>query len=626
MTTSRLGLRILGGVLFLGGSAAVAQTPSVEDLLKIRPKNNSVAYATPLESEYSNCKVEVIKGEGNGSGYLLRDAHNQPLRRFFDTNGDRYIDVWSYFQDGKEVYREIDSNFNRKADQFRWMGQAGMKHGLDNDEDGRIDQWKAISPEEVSQELLQAVITRDFERLKALQINDDDIKTLQLPNSEAARIREKLAQTRDKFQKTAAALTALGEKTQWMHLETGAPQCIPADAIGGPIDMIRYKSGTILYANEGKHDFLQTGEMILVGRAWKLVTGPTAGYATADEETPRRNDGSETIEVNAKTQPLLNKLREVDEKGASATDAASAVRYNLDRAAVLEQLAAVCEKEADKENWLKQQADCLSSAAQGQPSKDNIAYSKLIELRDRIVKNGTPKLAGYVTFREMSAEYAIKLSGPAGVNAKTQAEWRERLKKFWETYPSADDAPDALLQLGMVSEFTGLETEAKNWYETLAKQFPQSKMAKKARGAIRRLDSEGQAFELAGNQLGSGKPFDIKQLQGRPVVVYYWASWNGQCLNDFAKIKAIQNVLGSKSIELVCVNLDNNQADAVNFLSKNVVTGHHLFDAGALDSGLAESYGVMVLPNMFLIGKDGKVVSRTVQAAGLEEEIKKLDK
>jgi hypothetical protein len=31
----------------------------------------------------------------------------------------------------------------------------------------------------------------------------------------------------------------------------------------------------------------------------------------------------------------------------------------------------------------------------------------------------------------------------------------------------------------------------------------------------------------------------------------------------------------------------------------------------------------MMLPNLFLVGKDGKVVSRTLQPNGVEEEIKK---
>jgi hypothetical protein len=51
--------------------------------------------------------------------------------------------------------------------------------------------------------------------------------------------------------------------------------------------------------------------------------------------------------------------------------------------------------------------------------------------------------------------------------------------------------------------------------------------------------------------------------------------------------------------------------------------GTHLFLAGGLESPLATQYGILGLPNLFLIGKDGKVVSRTVQITTLETEIQK---
>jgi hypothetical protein len=108
------------------------------------------------------------------------------------------------------------------------------------------------------------------------------------------------------------------------------------------------------------------------------------------------------------------------------------------------------------------------------------------------------------------------------------------------------------------------------------------------------------------------------------VIVYYWASWNNACLSDFTKIKTLQTAFASRGLELVCVNLDNNQADAINFLNRTPVQGIHLYEAGALESPLAVNYGIMVLPNLFLVGKDGKVVSRSIQVGGLEEEIKKL--
>lgn len=630
MVRSRLGVKLLGTLCLLGVTASTwAAGPTPEDLLKIRPKLDGIELSNPTEAEIPHLKVEVVKSE-KGSGYLLRDAQGRPVRRFFDTDGDRYIDVWSYFLDGQEVYREIDSNGNRKADQFRWFNSAGSKIGLDLNEDGRIDRWEQISPEEVSQEILQAVIHRDLARLQALLLTDSDLRELQLPNAEVVRLKERLSAVPEKFNSTVAALIGLSAKTQWMHVEFLPPQCVPADALGSGRDLYRYKNGTILYQNNGKADFLQTGELILVGRAWKLVDAPLPGHAPLEERHPDGGlpAGQDIVQIPEAIRPLLDKLREVDEsiKNDNLSDPAAAVRYNLARAAVLEQIIAKTEQPAAQENWIKQLADCYSAAAQNSTENDGSAHRRLSELRQRVAKVGSSKLAGYVAYREISAEYTRKLMGKNVDVAKVQEEWRERLKEFVTEFPSAEDAPDALLQLGMASEFMGKEAEARNWYAKLAKEYPSSPLAKKGQGSLDRLDLEGKVLELSGPMLGTQRPFDIQQLAGKVVIVYYWASWNGQCADDFAKLQTLVQNYKSQGLELVCVNLDNAQAEAVQFLQRHRIDATHLFQPGAMDSPLAVRYGILVLPNVFLVGRDGKVVSRSVQVAGLEDEIKKLIK
>src|SRR5262249_30555005 len=153
--------------------------------------------------EQSGCTVKLVKGPGKASGWMLLDPKGQPLRRFFDTNGDGKIDVWSYFRDGVEVYREIDTNFNGKPDQYRWLNSGGSRWGVEENK-GRpeyhIDTWKAITPEEVSQEVLQAIITKDYARLARLLISDADIKALELPAAEASRLAELRKGAQAKFQ------------------------------------------------------------------------------------------------------------------------------------------------------------------------------------------------------------------------------------------------------------------------------------------------------------------------------------------------------------------------------------------------------------------------------------------
>jgi hypothetical protein len=626
MAQGRIRAKLAVGCLLAWGGTAAAQKGQVsaDDILRYRPKQDGVTVTTPTGAEAGACKVEVVKGANNTSAWLLTDGQGRMVRRFADTKGDGKVDTYSYYLDGQEVYREIDTDGNRAADQFRWFGAQGMRWGVDVNQDGRIDGWQQISAEEVSQEIMRAVITRDPARLQALALRDEEIKALQLPAAEATRLRDSVSQIGSRFQAVLAKSGTISDKARWLHLETQAPQCIPADAAGGKYELIRYRSGTIVYESGGKAELMQTGEMIQVGRAWRIVTAPTPG--AAEPEGVAGGDGGGIV-FTKELEPLIEKLREIDAHAPKPTDTpAAVVRYNLERATVLERIAAQL-RGKDAEQWVRQMADCLSAAAQSSPQGDNVAYRRLAQLRDQAVKAqpGSP-LAGYITFREMSAEYASQLAKPDQKDlAKVQDAWRDKLKKFVEEFPTADDTPDAILQLAMVSEFSNKETEAKNWYEMLARNHTSHPLARKAQGALRRLNLDGQPLELAGPTLAENRPFDIRSLAGKVVVVYYWASWNQQCAADFFKLKTLMNTHGSKGLEVVCVNLDNTPAEAMTYLQKTPTPGTHVNQPpGGLDSPLAVNYGVMVLPNLFLVGRDGKVVSHTIQMSGLEDEIKKL--
>jgi hypothetical protein len=624
MAKARTGAWLVAGWLLAGGGAAPAwAAPTVSMMLAYRPKQNGIVYSTPTPQEQELCKVERVSGQRHGSGWLLRDSQGRPLRRFFDSRYDGVsktgIDVWAYYLEGVEVYREADTKFTGVVDEYRWLNAGGMKWGVDVNGDGKIDFWKMISAEEASQEILQAVITNDFDRLKALWITDGDIKALELSAAETTRIRELQKQAQAKFQDTVAKLK-LGPQARWERLEATAPQCLPKDQTGMSRDLIKYVRSTILYENSGKHDWMQTGELIQVGMAWRLVDAPSAGVA----EGPLTADNPATDPV---LQPLLDELRKLDAEPPKGTDAPGSnpavMQYNLKRATLLQKIIAKVSKSEDREQWIRQLADSLSAAAQTSPDKDRSAYERLLQLEKETVKSnpGSP-LAAYVSFREMSADYAGKLINPGPEFTKVQEQWVARLSKFVQEYPNGEDTADALLQLGMVSEFLGKEIEAKKWYQQLAGATAAEKkpLADKAAGALRRLDLEGKPMELAAATL-DGKKFDVAALHNKAVVVYYWATWNQQSVGDFARLKLLLNTYGSKGLELICVNLDNGPPEAGSALDR---PGVQLFAPGGLDSPLATQYGIMVLPNMFLVGKDGKVVSRTVQLANLEDEIKKL--
>ena len=109
------------------------------------------------------------------TAWVVRNGRGETLRRFADTNGDNVVDLWCYFNDGLESYRDIDSDFNGKADQYRWFQTSGTRWGIDKNEDGRIDSWKVISAPEVAEELVFALKNRDRARFELLLLTPPEL-------------------------------------------------------------------------------------------------------------------------------------------------------------------------------------------------------------------------------------------------------------------------------------------------------------------------------------------------------------------------------------------------------------------------------------------------------------------
>jgi hypothetical protein len=636
MATARLTARWLTLCLVLASvTAAPARAQkreaTPEDVLNYRPRQEGVNISTPSADEVKACTIQVFKGSRpNSSGYLLKDPQGRILRRLFDQDGDQKVDVWSYYKDGVEVYRETSINLTNASgplpqlpNDFRWLNGGGSKWGVDLHGDGKISYWRTISPEEAAQEVFQAVSAHDLGRLQALFVSEAELRALKLPPADITRILEQQKQAPGKFQKTLEKLGDTMAKATYVRVESGPPQTTPSEN-GGP-DLIKYASRSILYEIAGKHDWLQTGEMIQVGRAtWRLMDAPTPG----DIPPPIDGGAGAAQTTNPEVQKLQEQLSALDQK-TPAPDAAKAdiLRYNQDRVTLVQQILAKATDPKDRETWTKQLADNLSTLAQ---ANEPGTRDKLAAMRDDIVRS-TPgsNLAGYLTYRVLWTDYASKLVETGPDAAKIQDQWMGELTKFVQAYPKAEDTPDALQQLAVGCEFAGKDDEAKRWYQLLVTNFPGDPMTPKAAGAIRRFELVGKPMELTGTTT-TGSSFDLRSLSGKVVVVYYWTSTCKVCTGDFARIKQMLTTQGPKGMELVTVNLDDRPEEAGKYLQTTPIPGTHLVQPPAtgpaavgLSGPLAIQYGINGMPSMFLVGKDGKVISTKMQINDLEEAVRK---
>jgi thiol-disulfide isomerase/thioredoxin len=614
-------------VVCLAASTCWAQAPTAKQALVFVPIQPNVNYSRPSAKEIESCTIRAEK-QGGITAWVVRDGQGQTLRRFADINGDNVVDMWCYFNGGLEVYRDIDTNYDQKADQYRWLQTAGTRWGIDKNQDGRVDYWQVISPPEVAEELVYAIKTKDQKRFELLLLTPAELANAGFSKQQTDKFAAALKAAPAAFSKLAAEQKIVTAQTEFADFYRSRPATIPAGTDGSTKDISILDNASALVETGDKHEQLFLGTMVAVDQTWKLLDIPTIG---SDNQTPQGgllaanppddgNAGPPAGGPSDEMQPLmaeLEKLEQQMEKTATADQAALIEK----RADILQKLANLAADDDSRNDWIKQEADVLSTAAQNGSYPQGIAA--LGQLADRLAKdNPKDSVVPYVKFRKMWAEYAQSQLATDADLGKIQTKWLADLEAFVNENPKSNDAAEALLQLGMANEFGGHADDAQKWYQKLADGFPKSSQAATARGALTRLGSKGKQIVFKAADVRK-KNIDLAAApyRGKVVAVYYWATWCDHCKERMDSLNELYAKWGGRGFDVIGVCLDKSPEAMQAFLTANPYKWSQVYDA---NGRLSNEMGVMTLPLMVLVDQKGTVISDNIYLDGLEPELQRL--
>ncbi len=621
-------------VVALCGSGRATEKPSVELALRFRPVQPDVEYDKPAANLYGQCRVEVERGKGI-SGWVVLGPGGQVLRRFVDTNGDNIVDQWRYYREGIEVYRDIDSDFDNKVDQFRWVNLGGSRWAVDEDEDGKIDRWKQLSAEEATRVAVQALVRGDWALFRTLLVTQDDLDRLGVTTAIADQLLKRVRVTDQQLRELVSRSRLLGPGTRWVRFDSVMPSVLPADAGKSAEDLVVYENAMAIVDNNGKTGLVEFGELLRVGRVWKLTQLPkpvegTAVQVVAAGPLMRAFAGGAAVsalsDLTPEMQRLLDQLQELDRRPPSPSASPQVLgQYVARRTAILSQLVRLSKSDQQREPWLRQLVDGLASAAQTGALPD--AVSRLAEL-EKELRSRSPNspLLPYVTYRRLMADYSRKMQTAKPAEQVTiQQTWLKELRQFVEQYPKAEDVADAMVQLAVHHEFAGKLDEARKWYRRAAAEHGETEAGQRAAGALRRLDLAGKPLKLSGPGLNGGT-VDVERLRGRVVLVFFWATWCTPCTQSLPELRSLYAQYHDRGFEIVGVSLDATPDAARAFVQQQRVAWPQIYQPGGLSSPIARSFGIISLPTLFLVDSNGQVVSSNVSVGELKTRLAELFK
>lgn len=116
-----------------------------------------------------------------------------------------------------------------------------------------------------------------------------------------------------------------------------------------------------------------------------------------------------------------------------------------------------------------------------------------------------------------------------------------------------------------------------------------------------------------------GKTVSIESYRGKVLLLDFWAVWYGPSVEEMPNVKIIYEKYKDKGFDILGISLDFDETQLRNFLIENEIPWRQVFSGEGWDSPLAKKYGIYGIPNMWLIDKEGKLISHQARGNALEQ-------
>lgn len=109
----------------------------------------------------------------------------------------------------------------------------------------------------------------------------------------------------------------------------------------------------------------------------------------------------------------------------------------------------------------------------------------------------------------------------------------------------------------------------------------------------------------------SGRTLTRSDFGGKLLVLHFWATWCGGCVEEIPSLEVFQREYGPQGVVVLGVSVDANEKLYRRFMDQFKVSYATSRDPSW---DIAASYGTFQLPESYIIDSSGKVVQKVIAA------------
>jgi len=123
----------------------------------------------------------------------------------------------------------------------------------------------------------------------------------------------------------------------------------------------------------------------------------------------------------------------------------------------------------------------------------------------------------------------------------------------------------------------------------------------------------------------NGLVIKLSSLQGKVVLLDFWASWCGPCRKNNRQMLSLYDQYKDKGFEVYGVSIDENKQAWANAIQQDKMKWLQVIDTRAgFGNELTRTWNLQYIPFAFLIDKEGKIAAVAPEKDELEKWLKKL--
>lgn len=115
-----------------------------------------------------------------------------------------------------------------------------------------------------------------------------------------------------------------------------------------------------------------------------------------------------------------------------------------------------------------------------------------------------------------------------------------------------------------------------------------------------------------------GRATSLSDLQGKPVLINFWATWCDPCVYEMPFIQQVYDEWSDRGLVVLAINVGESSATVKRFLQSHSLSFPVLLDT---EKAVTREYNVRGYPTTFLIDKEGVIVGYKVGPFQSKEEI-----